>query len=212
MKGFFRSLTTHFIRGLLVVVPLAVSIYVVWTLFQKIDTLILIPGPGGLEKIPGLGLVVVVIGVTLVGYFTTFILTRRLFRALDRLVQRIPLVELLYSSIKDLLGAFVGEKKRFDQPVMVSLTEKAPGRLLGFVTRENLTCLGLPGWVSVYFPQSYNFAGQTILFPRESVMPLDADPTEILQFIVSGGISGFEDFVSEGEKLSGNEATQTPSP
>jgi uncharacterized membrane protein len=96
---------------------------------------------------------------------------------------------LLYSSTKDLLSAFVGEKRRFDKPVLVEIVPGSAARAFGFVTQESLEGLGLPGHVAVYFPQSYNFAGSLVVFPVDQVRRLDAESSAVMAFIVSGGVT-----------------------
>jgi uncharacterized membrane protein len=99
-------------------------------------------------------------------------------------------VKLVYSSIKDLINAFVGERKSFDKPVLVRLSPDDSVRALGFVTREALASLGLPEHVAVYFPQSYNFAGNLLIVPHDAIQPLSVSSGELMTFIVSGGVSG----------------------
>ena len=178
-----KRLVRYFVRGCLVLVPLAITGYVVYFTLSWVDRLI----PVG---IPGVGFVLTIAIVTLVGLLTSNVVGRSAFQFTDRLLSGMPLVKLLYTSIKDLIRAFVGDHKSFDQPATVALT---PGgvRMLGFVTRDALHALGLPGHVAVYFPQSYNFAGQLLLVPIEQVDLLDAPSSEVMTFIVSGGISGF---------------------
>ena len=178
-----KRLVRYFVRGCLVLVPLALTGWVIWVSFRFIDQLL----PIG---IPGIGFLVTVSVVTLVGLFTSNVIGKSVFQFTDRLLSGMPLVKLLYNSIKDLIRAFVGDHKSFDQPAAVVLT---PGgaRLLGFVTRDALHMLGMPDFVAVYFPQSYNFAGQLAVVPREQVELLDVPSAEIMTFIVSGGISGF---------------------
>jgi uncharacterized membrane protein len=173
----------YFVRGCLVTVPLVITGWVVWTTLSFIDRLL----PIG---IPGVGIVVTLSLVTLIGLFTSNVVGKRVFQLTDRALSRMPLVKLVYTSIKDLIRAFVGDHKSFDQPAAVALT---PGgvRVLGFVTREGLHALGMPDFVAVYFPQSYNFAGQLVVVPRDQVELLDAASSEVMTFIVSGGISGF---------------------
>jgi uncharacterized membrane protein len=84
----------------------------------------------------------------------------------------------------------MGEKRRFDQPVLVSLSPGGHAEAVGFVTRTDLEFLGLLDYVAVYFPQSYNFAGNLLVFPKGQVHPLEAESTEVMAFIVSGGVSG----------------------
>jgi len=116
---------------------------------------------------------------------------RSLLELAEGLLRRLPLVKLVYTSIKDLVSAFVGDKRRFDVPVSVTLLPGSGVRVLGFVTRQGLARLGMPESVAVYFPQSYNFAGYLLLVPRAQVEVLDLPPAEVMTFIVSGGISGF---------------------
>ncbi|HET6681441.1 MAG TPA: DUF502 domain-containing protein, partial [Gemmatimonadaceae bacterium] len=105
------------------------------------------------------------------------------------ILERLPFVRLLYSSTKDLLNAFVGEKRRFDKPVLVRLAAGASVRVMGFVTQDTLDRLGLADHASVYLPQSYNFAGQLIVVPVADVEPLPVASSEVLAFIVSGGVT-----------------------
>jgi uncharacterized membrane protein len=164
-------------------VPLAATAYIVWATLSFVDRLV----PVG---IPGVGFLLTISIVTLVGLLTSNVVGKRVFQFTDRLLSGMPLVKLLYTSIKDLIRAFVGDHKSFDQPAAVAVF---PGgaRMLGFVTRDALHALGLPDHVAVYFPQSYNFAGQLLVVPKEQVELLDAPSSEVMTFIVSGGISGF---------------------
>ncbi|MES1184266.1 MAG: DUF502 domain-containing protein [Myxococcales bacterium] len=176
-------LVRYFVRGCLVTVPLAITGWVIYVTLRFVDNLL----PIG---IPGLGILVTLSLVTLIGLFTSNVIGKRVFQLTDRALSGMPLVKLIYTSIKDLIRAFVGDHKSFDRPAAVALT---PGgaRILGFVTREGLHMLGMPEFVAVYFPQSYNFAGQLAVVPREQVELLDAASAEVMTFIVSGGISGF---------------------
>ncbi len=177
------SLARYFLRGLLITVPVALTVYVVVLVLGLLDRLL----PIG---IPGLGLVMTLGLITLVGVLTSNVIGRTLYEEFERGLTRLPLVKLVYSSVKDLMSAFVGDKKSFDRPVAVEIT--AEGHLvLGFITREELSQLGLPGSVAVYLPQAYNFAGQLLLCPRDKVRTVDVPTAEAMTFIVSGGVSGF---------------------
>jgi uncharacterized membrane protein len=89
------------------------------------------------------------------------------------------------------MGAFVGEKRRFDRPVVVDLLPGARIRCLGFVTRDSLAAWGMGDCASVYFPQTYNFAGYMAIIPKDRIKPLGMDGAECMAFIVSGGITGY---------------------
>jgi uncharacterized membrane protein len=107
----------------------------------------------------------------------------------DELLDRLPFVRLLYSATKDLMNAFVGEQRRFQMPVLVSLSGDGAVRTLGFVTQRSLAQLGMPGDVAVYCPHSYNFSGQLVVVPTSRVQPLDAVSSDVVAFVVSGGVA-----------------------
>ncbi len=177
-----KRLLSYFLRGLVLTVPLVVTIAVSWIVLTRID------GWLGLS-IPGAGFVLTIAAVTLVGFLGTTLLSSQIEAAFDGLLERLPFVRLLYSSTKDLLNAFVGEKRRFDVPVLVALSGDGAVRTFGFITQSSLSALGLPGDVAVYFPQSYNFAGQLVIVPLARVTKLDAVSSDVLAFIVSGGVT-----------------------
>jgi uncharacterized membrane protein len=182
-------LLRSFLRGLLFVVPVAATVYVLYWLFVKVDNLFDTRAWFGFH-VPGLGVACMVASITLVGMLASNILTRWFVNLWDRFFQRLPFAKLIYSAMKDLMEAFVGERRRFQKPVLVSLGREMGGEALGFITREDLSWLDRKESVAVYFPQSYNFAGSVVLFPRDRVTPLRAESGAIMQFIVSGGVSG----------------------
>jgi uncharacterized membrane protein len=178
-----RRLLNYFLRGLVLVAPLAITLYVCWVVFVRID------GWLGLS-IPGLGFALTVVLITLVGFLGSNLITRGMVAIVDETLGRLPFVRLLYTSTKDLLNAFVGEKRRFDKPVLVRISTAPEARLVGFVTQDSLDRLGLPGYASVYFPQSYNFAGNLVVVPSSQLEPLGAASADVMAFIVSGGVTG----------------------
>jgi uncharacterized membrane protein len=178
-----RKLLNYFLRGVVLVVPLAITLYVCWIVFVRIDGWLGLP-------IPGLGFVLTLALITLVGFLGSNLITRGMVAIVDRALGRLPFVRLLYTSTKDLLNAFVGEKRRFDKPVLVRISAHTEARMVGFVTQESLDRLGLPGCASVYFPQSYNFAGNLVVFPSTALERLDAGSADVMAFIVSGGVTG----------------------
>lgn len=175
-------LATYFLRGLVLTVPLAVTIAVCWVILRSID------GWLGLS-VPGIGLIVTLAAITLVGFLGSTLIWNSLIEQLERWLDRLPFVRILYNSTKDLLDAFVGEKRRFDSPVLVALSADGAVRTFGFITQQSLTKLGLENDVAVYFPQSYNFAGQLVVVPASRVTRLEAVSSDVLAFIVSGGVT-----------------------
>ena len=178
-----RRLLNYFLRGLVLVAPLAITLYVCWIVFVRIDGWLGLP-------IPGLGFVLLIALITLVGFLGSNLITRGMVAIVDQTLGRLPFVRLLYTSTKDLLNAFVGEKRRFDKPVLVRVSVGSEARLVGFVTQDSLDRLGMPGYSAVYFPQSYNFAGNLVVFPSSQLEPLDAASADVMAFIVSGGVTG----------------------
>lgn len=178
-----KTLLRHFWRGCLVLVPVFATTYVAYFVITTFDKLV----PVG---IPGLGLVLVVTLITLVGVMASNVVGRAAIDAAERWLSSLPFLKLVYGSIRDLIQAFVGDKKRFDKPVALTLLPGSPIQVLGFVTRDSLAELGKNDRVAVYVPQSYNFAGSLLIAPRELVEPLHASSTDLMTFIVSGGVSG----------------------
>ena len=179
-----KRLLGYFLRGLVVLAPLAVTVYVCVLVFRTIDGWLGLPYPGA-------GFVATVALVTLVGFLASSLLAQALARLLaivERALTRLPFVRLLYTSTKDLLNAFVGERRRFDRPVAIALVGEV--RALGFVTSPDLARLRLPGMIAVYLPQSYNFAGNLVVVPAALVAPLAADSADVMAFVVSGGVTG----------------------
>jgi uncharacterized membrane protein len=137
---------------------------------------------------------VIIFGVILLfGYITSTFALDTVTEWLDHLINKIPFIKLIYSSIKDLIGAFVGDKRKFSKPVLVTINKENSLHQIGFVTQEDLTELGLRDMVAVYFPHSYAFSGNHFLVPKENVKPLDITGPAAMKFIVSGGISGFKE-------------------
>ncbi len=178
-----NDLARNFFEGLLILVPVVTTLYVAWLVFQTIDGWLNIP-------IPGVGFLVTVGLITLTGRYASTVFVRKMLDVLERMLVKAPFVKLLYTSLKDLIEAFMGEKRRFDQPVLVSLSPGGHAEAVGFVTRTDLEFLGLLDHVAVYFPQSYNFAGNVLVFPKDQVRPLEAESADVMAFIVSGGVSG----------------------
>ena len=175
-------LLKNFLRGLVIVVPIALTIYIVYQTFVTLDRLL------SLET-PGLGLGVILVAVVLIGALASSFVLRQFLQATEAVFTRAPLVRIIYAAIKDLLEAFVGNKRRFDRPVTVSLTDGSDVRVFGFVTRDDLADVAMPDHVAVYLPFSYTWDGCLLVVPRSRVQPLQADSASIMSLVVSGGVS-----------------------
>jgi uncharacterized membrane protein len=184
MRYTYHRILAYFLRGLLVLVPLAVTGYVIYAIFIFLDGLIPLP-------IPGIGILMVLGLITFVGYLASLFFTKPFFEWFERGVFKIPFVNLLYTSIKDLMGAFVGEKKKFSFPVLVQMSDSV--FRLGFITQEKISVPGEEDLVAVYFPHSYNVSGNVFLVKKDKIKPLTGvKSSDVMKFMVSGGVSPLE--------------------
>jgi uncharacterized membrane protein len=190
-----KKLLNHFFQGLLFTVPIAVTLWVLFKAIIWIDSLlpfqipIKIPGIPQLE-IPGLGLLAIFFIVTVIGYFGTKYIRNPFFAYLEKLIEKAPMAKLIYTSVKDLIGAFVGEKKRFNHPVMVKFEKNSEAYRIGFITNDDVSEIGMgKDQVAVYLPFSYSFMGELIIVPRENVKPINSSGTDMMKFIISGGVT-----------------------
>lgn len=129
----------------------------------------------------------------LLGYIGSTLLIRPIRKVIDQVLKKIPLVNFIYTSLSDLMNAFVGDKKKFNRPVLVKLNSTTDEQRLGFLTQSDLEDLDMPGKVAVYFPHSYAFSGTLSIFPKENVEVLHASGAATMKFIVSGGVTKLED-------------------
>ncbi len=196
----FRSLLRFFFQGLLILLPAVLTVYLVYLIFAALNTTVF-SAIGGLLQVffPAVspGMETVVLGgictlalIILTGAIASNYLGALVLSWLDRLLEKTPVVKLLYNTLKDLFQAFLGDQKSFETPVLVTLSPDGAIKAMGFITNENLDEFGLEQEVAVYLPQSYNFAGNLIIVPRERVSMLDAKASRVTTFIVSGGITG----------------------
>lgn len=185
-----RLFVQYFLRGLLYTVPISIAIYVVVQIFLLIgDTLHRIGFTIHPLVDPFIGLALLVLLIIVFGILGSSILFRPFFRITEDLIEKTPFVSLIYTSIKDILKAFVGENKRFNKPVLVAMNADASIEKIGFITQTDLEKLGIPGGkVAVYLPHSYNFSGNLFVVSTDKVKPIDMSSSEAMKFIVSGGI------------------------
>jgi uncharacterized membrane protein len=187
---FFRS----FLQGLLILSPIAITAYVIYIVFDSVDSLV--------PWVPrGLGFVIIIAMVTFIGYMgTRFFLGKMLFDAFDNMLQHVPGIKYIYSSIKEVMGSFVGDKKRFNKPVWVCTNHNPEMWRIGFMTQKDLAYLGMANKVAVYMPHSYAVSGWVIVVEIKNIKPVTKmTAAEAMKFAVSGGITGLEE-VEKNEK------------
>lgn len=179
----FRRFTSYFLKGLVLIVPLGITFYVVYKVFMFLDGLI----P---YEVPGVSILIIIAGTTFLGIIGTALIQTPLKTLFNKTIDRVPLIKVIYTSVRDMLAAFVGNEKRFNKPVMVKVGRDADLYKLGFVTQKDLTYLGIKeGKSAVYLPHSYNFSGNLFIVDNDLITPIDAPSDEIMKFIVSGGIT-----------------------
>jgi uncharacterized membrane protein len=185
-----KRIFTYFLQGLLLLAPLAVTLYSVFYIFDFVDRLIRDPLKEHFQmNIPGIGVVVLFVILTLLGLIGQSILVKPFTWFTRRLLQRLPLLNVIYTSINDLFTAFVGKEKKFNVPVRACLDKENNLWKLGFITERNLKEFGLNGMVAVYFPFSYTISGEMLFVPESSVILIDLSPSEVMKFVVSGGVT-----------------------
>lgn len=193
----FRKIFQYFLQGILLVAPVVIVLYILYSLFVSVDGWLnskISPLIG--FNIPGLGIFILFISLTLLGFIGQTALLKPLKNIAGKFIKRIPVLNLLYSSINDLFSAFVGKEKKFNVPVKVLFNAENNLWKLGFVTKESMNVIENEELAAVYFPHSYNFSGELYLVPKERIRYLKLSPAEVMKFIVSGGVTRFENVES----------------
>lgn len=196
-----RVLLQYFFQGLIILAPIVITAWAVISLFRFIDGILpnliatLFPTMVGEDanglprRYPGLGFVVVIAVVVLVGYISSLFIFSRLVDLFDRFLHRMPGINMIYTTIKDFIEAFAGNKKKFNRAVLVAI-EAPDVWQLGFITQEDVQELGLTEHVAVYIPHSYAFSGRLYFVKRERIKIVeDMNAAEAMKFAISGGVS-----------------------
>jgi uncharacterized membrane protein len=197
MKRVAAALLNYFFKGIIVVVPIGLAAWLMYWAVSSIDTALNLSdelwtdSKGHPMHIPGLGIVNVVVVIMLAGILVTNVITDPIKRWFNRWINRLPFFNFLYSSIKDLTEAFVGDEKKFNEAVIVEVNEFGLKKI-GFLVQKDLAKLGLPGEVAVYFPYSYSFAGQVVIIAADKVKHIDRNSADMMKFVISGGVSGLD--------------------
>ncbi len=178
-----KRLISYFLQGLFFVIPLGIVIYLIYWIEQKIASLFS-STPHILWIIAGITLFILI-----TGFLTSNLLTKPIIAYLERIISKVPLFGTIYSSTKDLMSAFVGDKRKFNQPVLVKVNEQENIERIGFVTNKDLSMLGITDKVAVYLPHSYAFSGWVVIVPTKNIIPIPAKSSEIMVFLVSGGVT-----------------------
>lgn len=189
-----KRLAFFFFQGLLYIAPIIVTAYVLYRLFVFFDDMIPV-------NTPGLGILIILVVVTIIGYVGQLFITTPFNRLFNRLLKKAPLIQVIYSSVKDLVSAFVGKEKKFNHPVLVRVSKTYDLEKMGFITSRDLDFLGHGSKkVAVYFPHSYAFSGELFFVPADQVKALDINPADAMKFIISAGVTHIDEKKGEEDK------------
>lgn len=179
----FRHTGEYFLRGILVIAPILITLSFVYWIFRKLDGIL---HPYVIA--PGLGFILLIASVLAVGWISTFYVVKRTFRLVGVALEQTPGIGFIYTSIRDFFEAFVGNKRRFTHAVLVSVSMDDVW-LVGFLTDEKLNSFNLEDdFVSVYVPQAYNVAGQLYIVKRDRVKPIEhLNSADVMKYAVTGG-------------------------
>ena len=188
-----KKLVNYLLQGILYIAPLGITAYIIYTLFNFMDGLL----QDFLVKffnieIPGLGVLTLILFLIFVGFIGRTFIADPLKLLFRKLIESVPLLNFVYFAFNDLFKAFVGKEKKFNKPVLVKVNLNSDLEKLGFITEENLEMLDEINKVAVYFPHSYNFSGELFIVPKENIKHLNVNSSDIMKFVVSAGLTGWE--------------------
>ena len=199
------ALAQRFFQGVIVLAPIGVTIWVVVSLFNWVDNFLpnllnfIFPQQfaevnGQIPKVTGLGFLLAIGLVLVVGWLSSLFFVERLMSIFDKILERTPGVKIIYSSVKDFLEAFAGNKKKFDEPVLVNV-DSTDVWSIGFITQKNSVHFGMDQFVTVYVPHSYAISGITFIVPATRIkkLPKGVSAAEAMKYVVSGGVTTVDD-------------------
>jgi uncharacterized membrane protein len=206
------ALAQRFFQGVIVLAPIGVTIWVVVSLFNWVDNFLpnllnfIFPQQfaevnGQIPKVTGLGFLVAIGLVLVVGWLSSLFFVERLMSIFDKILERTPGIKIIYSSVKDFLEAFAGNKKKFDEPVLVNVDSTDVWRI-GFITQKNSVHFGMDQFVTVYVPHSYAISGITFIVPATRIkkLPKGVSAAEAMKYVVSGGVTTVDDAEAHDSK------------
>lgn len=185
----------YFVQGLVITVPVAITVIMVYKIISWVGSLFNIFGTIVSRVIdPFIIIIIAALLIYMMGLLGSSIILRPMFNLFDHALEHTPFIKTIYSAIKDLISAFVGSKKRFNKPVLITINKENNIQQLGFITQEDLTELNLKkGTVAVYVPMSYSLSGNLLIVPVENITAVDASSSEVMKFIVSGGVTELDE-------------------
>lgn len=195
----WKKVIQYFLQGLLIIAPLAITIYAIYWVISTVDGWVPIfreavrDAQGNVIRYDvknyGLGFLIILAAIIIIGYLSSFFIQSRLFNLFDRWLEKTPGIKFIYTSTRDFFEAFAGDKKRFNKAVLANVFAEDVW-IMGFLTDEEMQKFELGAdKVAVYVPQSYNFAGQLYILPRDKVKKINnISSGEAMKYAVTGGV------------------------
>ncbi|MGQ0383503.1 MAG: DUF502 domain-containing protein [Gammaproteobacteria bacterium] len=190
-----RKLRSAILRGLVVVLPIGLTVWLLWWLGSSAEGLLRRPILLVLPEqyyLPGMGIAAGLALLLAAGTLVNALIVRQVLAYWEGILDRIPIVKTIYGASRDFLKLFPagGRKSDLRRVVLASFGE---ARVVGFVTRDDASELGIvrreDGLIAVYFPMSYQIGGYTALVPRANVEPLDMPVETAMRLVLTGGLS-----------------------
>ena len=209
MKNSFsmKKLFPYFLQGLLVLAPILITFYVLYSVVSSVDDLLPIftvtdPNTKAVKvQNYGLGFLIIIVLIIAIGYFSYFFISNKMILFVDRMMQRLPGLKHIYSTTRDFFEAFAGDKKKFTQNVLANVDDNDVWRI-GFVTREDMEEFGLKDYIAVYVPMAYSVAGNVYIIPKSRVKEIThISSSQTMKFAVSGGVTHIEEEEKKEEEL-----------
>ena len=187
MRYVAKLFVRYFFQGIIIIAPIAITVYAAYSIFDLIDTQI--------PNLPrGLGFLIVILSLILIGWLgSTFFIWKFMIEFFDTILERTPFLKFIYTSVKEVVESFMGDKRKFTKPVLVKVRTQPELFQLGFITQSDLQKMGMPGKIAVYLPHAYAISGYMVITDRENITPVDMNPADAMKMAVSGGVAGFEE-------------------
>jgi uncharacterized membrane protein len=187
MRKIAQYILKYFFQGIIIISPIAITAYAVYSIFDFIDT-----------KIPylprGLGFLIVILSLIVIGWMgSTFFIWKFLIDFFEGILERTPFIKFIYTSVKEVVESFMGDKRKFNKPVLVRVRNNPEIFQIGFITQNDLSKLGLEGKIAVYMPHSYAVSGYLFIVNASDVSELQINPGDAMKMAVSGGVAGYDE-------------------
>lgn len=185
MRFIARSILRYFLQGIIITAPIAITAWAAYSIFDFVDT-----------KIPyvprGLGFLIVLSSLIIIGWLgSTFFIWKFMIDFFDGILERTPFLKFIYTSVKEVVESFMGDKRKFSKPVLVKMRTNPEVFQIGFITQKDLQFIGLQNKLAVYMPHSYAISGVVVIVDKENITHLDMNPADAMKMAVSGGVAGY---------------------